>query len=174
MKQIPKIVQQRLQATAPAGVHPDPDLLTAFAEMSLNEHERNQVLQHLGQCADCRQVVSLAMPEIVAPSAIPARSPWLTWPMLRWGALAACVVVVSAAVTLHYERRQGGGTFVAEKIPAAPATLTPENPPHERGDKLVANLPPPAPVQSDRDFGVASKLAKQREETTDAKMAATR
>ena len=40
MEQLPKIAQQRLQATAKAGTHPDPDLLTAFAEKSLNERER--------------------------------------------------------------------------------------------------------------------------------------
>src|SRR6266851_1689197 len=128
MEQLPKIVQRHLQGTAKPGVHPDPDLLAAFAEKSLNDRERSQVLQHLADCADCRDVVSLAMPEIestLAPGAESSR--WLSWPVLRWGALAACVVVVSAAVTLHYERRQGGGTFVAEKIPAAPATLTPEN-----------------------------------------------
>ena len=47
MEQLPKIVQQRLSATDKAGVHPDPDLLTAFAERSLTERERVQVLQHL-------------------------------------------------------------------------------------------------------------------------------
>ena len=67
MEQLPKIVQQRLSAADKAGVHPDPDLLTAFAERSLNERERVQVLQHLGGCADCRNIVSLAMPEDVAP-----------------------------------------------------------------------------------------------------------
>ena len=64
MEQLPKIVRQRLQATDKAGVHPDPDLLTAFAEKSLTEHERVQVLQHLARCTDCRSVVSLAMPEV--------------------------------------------------------------------------------------------------------------
>jgi hypothetical protein len=117
MEQLPRIAQQRLQATAKAGVHPDPDLLTAFAEKSLSERERVEVLQHLGQCTDCRNVVSLAMPEIVAPSTIPARSCWLTWPVLRWGALAACALVVSAAVTLHYEGRQ-----VASVVSKAPAS----------------------------------------------------
>lgn len=167
MEQLPKIVQQRLQATAKAGVHPDPDLLTAFAEKSLNERERAQVLQHLGQCADCRNVVSLAMPEVdLAPSTIPARSPWLTWPVLRWGALAACVVVVSAAVTLHYERRPDLAPAIAEKAsaPAAPSNLAVEsevsNVPHE---KLAVKIPPPSPFQPDRDF--AGKLAKQREQT---------
>ena len=73
MEQLPKIVQQRLQGPAQPGVHPDPDLLTAFAEKSLDDRERVHVLQHLVECADCREVLSLAMPEI--QSALrPARS----------------------------------------------------------------------------------------------------
>jgi hypothetical protein len=32
MKQLPKIVQRRLQETAKPGVHPDPELLAAFVE----------------------------------------------------------------------------------------------------------------------------------------------
>ena len=121
MEQLPKIVQQRLRGPAKPGVHPDPDLLTAFAEKSLNDRERAHVLQHLVECADCREVLSLAMPEIepaLAPG--PERSTWLSWPVLRWGALAACVVVVSAAVTLHYEHQEPVRS-VAEKVPAAPA-----------------------------------------------------
>jgi hypothetical protein len=167
MEQLPKIVQQRLQATAKAGIHPDPDLLTAFAEKSLNERERAQVLQHLGQCADCRNVVSLAMPEIVAPSTIPARSRLLTWPVLRWGALAACALVVSAAVTLRYERRQSMETMVAEKAPAPvpSATVTIESQAsNQPAQKLAAKIAPPSPFRSDRDFETAGKLAKQRED----------
>src|SRR5713226_900561 len=100
MEQLPKIVQRGLQATAKPGVHPNPDLLAGFAEKSLTDRERVLVLQHLAECADCRDVVSLAMPEIeLAPSPSPKESSWLSWPALRWGALAACVVVVSAAVT---------------------------------------------------------------------------
>ncbi len=123
MEQLPKIVQQRLRGPAQPGVHPDPDLLTAFAEKSLNDRERARVLQHLVECADCREVLSLAMPGIepaLAPG--PERSNWLSWPVLRWGALAACVVVVSAAVTLHYEHQESVRS-VAEKVPAAPADL---------------------------------------------------
>ena len=57
MEQLPKIVQQRLQGPPKPGVHPDPDLLAAFAEKSLNDRERAHVLQHLADCADCRDVV---------------------------------------------------------------------------------------------------------------------
>ena len=175
MEQLPKIVQQRLQATAKAGVHPDPDLLTAFVEQALNERERAQVLQHLGQCTDCRKVVSLARPEGVAPANIPARSTWLSWPVLRWGALAASVLVVSAAVTLHYERRQSVtplvakqvGENIAEKPLASAPTATyalEGQASNQPAQKLAAKIVPP-PFQSDRDFVAAGKLAKQREDT---------
>src|ERR1700675_2973370 len=126
MEQLPKIVQRHLQGTAKPGVHPDPDLLAAFAEKSLNDRERSPVLQHLADCADCRDVVSLAMPEIESTPAPGAESSrWLSWPVLRWGALAACVVVVSAAVTLHYDGWQAEKS-VAEKGSAAPPTAVVE------------------------------------------------
>jgi hypothetical protein len=168
MDQLPKIVQRRLQATAKPGVHPDPDLLAAFVEKSLTDRERSQVLLHLADCADCREVMTLAMPEIEFTQATSTeRSPWLSWPVLRWGALAACVVVVSAAVTLHYQQRQAEESSVAEKISATlPADKQPsQQPPRE---KLAAKIPPPAPFQSDRDSGFAGKLAKQQEKKMDA------
>ena len=172
MEQLPKIVQQRLRGPAQPGVHPDPDLLTAFAEKSLNDRERARVLQHLVECADCREVLSLAMPGIepaLAPG--PERSRWLSWPVLRWGALAACVVVVGAAVTLHYEHQEPLRS-VAEKVPAAPAELKLEDEvSRQPGQKLAANIPPPSP-ELGRDSGAAGKLAKQRAKSTDAGMMA--
>jgi hypothetical protein len=163
MEQLPKIAQQRLQATAAARVHPDPDLLAAFAERSLQERERAQVLQHLAQCADCRSVVSLALPEMAEPPARPAKSPWLGWPVLRWSALAACVVVVTAAVTLHYEQRQSVEPIGAEKasLPASPTDLTVEGQAAvQSNEKLAAKIAPASPFPSDRDFAAAGKLAK--------------
>jgi Photosynthesis system II assembly factor YCF48/Putative zinc-finger len=170
MEQLPKIVRQRLQATASAGVHPDPDLLTAFVEKSLKERESAQVLQHLAQCADCRNVVSLAMPEIVVPSTRSVRSRWLTWPVLRWGALAACGLVVSAAVTLRYGRQQTAEPVVAEKaptsVPSSTGTLESrrsDQPPQ----KLAKKIPPPSPLpsRSDRAFDSVGMLAKGHDDT---------
>ena len=37
------------------GVHPDPDVLNAFAESALAEHERAECLAHLADCAQCRE-----------------------------------------------------------------------------------------------------------------------
>jgi hypothetical protein len=163
MEQLPKIAQRRLQENSKPGLHPDPDLLAAFAEKSLNDRERVQVLQHLADCADCRDVVSLAMPQVESTATPGAeRSRWLSWPMLRWGALAACVVVVSAAVTLRYERRQAGESSVAEKTPAPPANLAAgNNLPQPPLAKLATKIPPPAPFQPDRNLGLEGKLAKQ-------------
>lgn len=177
MEQIPKIVQQRLQATAKPGVHPDPDLLTGFAEKSLNERERGLVLQHLAQCADCRTVISLAMPEVEPTPSTPAKSrtPWLTWPVLRWGALAACVVVVSAAVTLHYERRPNAEPTLAKTIPAsAPAANVAgeSQASSQTGEKLAAKITPPL-SEADRDRLSAGKLAKQNDEANATPAVAT-
>jgi hypothetical protein len=162
MEQLPKIVQRGLRGTARPEVHPDPDLLTAFAEKSLNERERIHVLKHLAGCADCREVLALAMPEIEpAPSPSKERSFWLTWPVMRWGALAACVVVVGAAITLHYDRQASLG----EKAPAAPPTAVVEsNAPKQSGAQLATQIAPASPVLSDRDFaGAAGNLTKQAE-----------
>jgi putative zinc finger protein len=107
MEQLPKIVRERLQA-GPAGEHPDSDLLTAFLEQSLSERERARILEHLSGCRECREVVSLAAPEPAALSTrtrpAPPVSSWLRWPVLRWGALAACVVVVSAVGFVYHSR----------------------------------------------------------------------
>jgi Photosynthesis system II assembly factor YCF48/Putative zinc-finger len=167
MEQLPKIVRRHLQGPAKPAAHPDPDLLTAFAERSLKSRERSQVLQHLAECSDCRDVLSVAMPELESASSQgPERSRWLSWPVLRWGALAACAVVVSAAVTLHYERGQELEPSRADKAPAAPASLESELS-KQPGQKLAANLAPPAPVQSERDIAAAGKLSKSGEKTAD-------
>jgi hypothetical protein len=44
----------------PHGHHPDADLLSAFAQHVLPDHERLETIAHLAECADCRQIVFLA------------------------------------------------------------------------------------------------------------------
>ncbi len=91
-----------MAAKAEAETHPDANLLTAFVEQALARRERDAVLQHLSQCSDCREVLFLAAPQMeVEAEAVRERSSWLGWPALRWGALAACAMVVVAAVSLR-------------------------------------------------------------------------
>jgi photosystem II stability/assembly factor-like uncharacterized protein len=123
MEQLPKIVRERLQNGTKTGVHPDPDLLTAFSEASLPERERLPILEHLSSCADCREVVFLAQPEPgmerVAVAAAMAAPPALSrpgWPgrlILGWATVAACVVI--GAVLLHYQTRESRFAQFASK-----------------------------------------------------------
>ena len=93
-------MRQRL-ASAKPGAHPDADLLTAFAEQALSARERDSILQHLSQCSGCREVLFLAAPQVqLETDVVRVRSRWLGSPVLRWGAIAACAVVVVAAVSL--------------------------------------------------------------------------
>src|ERR1700729_3274385 len=77
MTEVPKIVHHRLRAAMPAAelleqMHPEADVLTAFAEQGLSAPEREGVLQHLALCGDCRDVVALALPatDLLATDAI--------------------------------------------------------------------------------------------------------
>ncbi len=106
MNKLPNIVRARLSAIE-AGDHPDPDLLTAFAEQALAEQERFKVLAHLSRCSDCREVLAVAMPSLSTAALATAssidtarRRSWLHWPAVRWGAAAACVVIVGSAVLM--------------------------------------------------------------------------
>lgn len=125
MSDVPKIVYERLRAAPPEkaspggvvpGAHPDPDVLTAFAEQALSPTEREGILEHLALCGDCREVIAMSLPASEAAESprmenvdegapVPvgtfrAREPkkeqeWFTWPRLTWAGLAAGVVVAS-------------------------------------------------------------------------------
>jgi Photosynthesis system II assembly factor YCF48/Putative zinc-finger len=123
MHNVPKTVQARLrQAPATTDQHPDADLLTAFAERSLAARERDHVLEHLAQCGDCREVVALALPptEAVAllNSGSTARIGWLSWPVLRWGVVAAGILAVTSIGILQYKQRHQEKTLVATGVTA--------------------------------------------------------
>jgi hypothetical protein len=104
MEQLPNFVGQRLAKGEP-GPHPDPDQLNAFSENSLRAHERASVLAHLSLCGECREILCLAQPisdEALSPNL--ARTPWLSWPVLRWGAAVACVAIVGAAISIYRQQ----------------------------------------------------------------------
>ena len=165
MDQLSKLIRQRLQATAsPVGSHPDPDLLAAFADRSLAKIERVQVLEHLARCGDCRDIVSLATPEfettrLVSPA---SSSGWLRGPILRWGALAASVAVVTIAVTLPKLSRHlplGSGPRSAAQSDAkgnAPGARM-----EEPGEKHAASASPSS--DKARETGSVTKQTEQSE-----------
>jgi hypothetical protein len=156
MQNLPKVVAKRLQSPS-AESHPDPDLLTAFAEQSLTGAEREQVVGHLAQCGDCREVISLALPPQVESQPLAGGSVnWFLGTLLRgsawrWAAVAAGVVLIASIGTLQFRHQQGSelavNVFQAKQAIATPAqslqpssqTAVPQA--GEREDKLAAARP---------------------------------
>jgi hypothetical protein len=125
--QLPKIVAARLQRSS-ISEHPEPDLLTAFTEQELGGKELESVLDHLAVCAECRQILVLAAPELIpeATSSAFRQSSWLRMPVIRWGALGASIVIVAAAMLV----RRGERPTPRENVAAATEQSTaPAKPP---------------------------------------------
>jgi len=157
MQNVPKIVGERLKA-ATVNEHPDADVLTAFSERSLTAQERNGVLEHLSRCADCREIVALALPEQPVAELRPQRGSgnWLTWPALRWGLIAAGIVAIASLGVVEYKRQTRASvaintTPVAEEI-AKKAENRPEPLPttSEEGKTQPETVPLASPLSGDR------------------------
>ena len=177
MEEVPKIVQERLRSAAKFDVHPDPNLLAGFAEKSLTAREQAQVLDHLATCADCREIVALAAPEVqeqvavaAAVGAVSAPAPMHArlaspassrWTGMRWLALAGCVVVVGAVgLSLRHKdqtARQGVGS-----VATAAKTEAVQKAPAQSETDLEAKLQPAAPpvISLDRQKSPAEKPAR--------------
>jgi hypothetical protein len=96
-----KLVSARLQAQA-AGPHPAPELLGAYAENGLSSDDRHTLLDHLAACADCRDALYLALPEVDTQPVLrhSYKSPRLA---VRWATVAASVVILGAVLLTNRE-----------------------------------------------------------------------
>src|SRR5271154_6211616 len=168
MTEVPKIVHERLRAASREEPHPDANLLTAFAEHALGAREREGVLAHLAVCGNCRELVALpllALDTVSVPNANAGalgppvytneknQKSWInmaqiSWPNLRWAALAAGVVVIASVVLVrpgkHNHTTQSRVTIAAtNSAPAIPlsAPPAPEGQPGTlaRNDRLASN-----------------------------------
>ena len=159
MNKLPNIVRARLSAVE-AGDHPDPDLLTAFAEQALAEQERFKVLAHLSRCCDCREVLAVAMPSLSTAALATAssidtarRRSWFHWPAVRWGAAAACVVIVGSAVLMKRDvlMKPAARTAVLRQDADLAYSINQANKQTKDLSALPAPQPasPPAPVRDE-------------------------
>jgi hypothetical protein len=108
--------------------HLDADQLTAFAEGALSASERMLCLQHLAQCAHCREIAFLAgasLPSdehVSAPSGSIQPSWWSRWwPPLSIGAAALAAAAITA-VLLHHPHQTVPRTTV--QIASEPSTAS--------------------------------------------------
>jgi Photosynthesis system II assembly factor YCF48 len=118
MDRIAKLVSGRLKAKPAPGSHPGPELLAAFAENALPHADRGQLLQHLGDCSDCREILYLALPPSPASQKVLVLQPR---PFRRWalgfGALFASVAMVAIVFTTN---RLGQKNQAAPMVATAP------------------------------------------------------
>ena len=161
MPGLPKIALARLKANPDApkssslllgpgafqgADHPDANLLAAFVEKTLTEKERTQVLNHLSQCAECREVAALALPAEVAaaePTRVAAWRRSNPWPVLRWGAMAAVLGALTVVVVLHPALWKGHPEISKGTPSAVPAGNIASIPPTVSAPPLA-----PAPLET--------------------------
>src|ERR1700739_1832758 len=96
-----------------SGQHPDADQLSAFVDHVLPPHERDEMLAHLGDCADCRETVALSLPEIEnVPTATAKKrtNSWLWGTRILWPAAAAALTVVLLYFHHAKNSHQGAGS----------------------------------------------------------------
>lgn len=136
-------------AAQSAGTHPEAELLNAFAENALAANERESVLGHLSMCANCREIVSLAVqtrPE-GAPLAKPARGGF-RWATLQWASVAASVAIVTVAVLVvgpkKINQTESGQAALKREPAAAPNAPPPGPATNTVADNRVSTLKPDA------------------------------
>src|SRR5437879_9540395 len=138
------------------GQHPDADQLSAFAEGVLPGHERVEMLAHLAECSDCRQIVFLAQraqEAEIPPSDAPAgqASWWKHWGRL-WpvAAALACGLLVAAFLQSRQSRNIPQKSDAAFESAAAVSPLQEKLPAAVVPEVRPPEIRPPAPAPSRR------------------------
>ena len=165
MFEIPKIVRQRLnQPGSASSKHPDANLLAAFGERSLSGPERTTVLDHLSFCAECREVVALALPpvESLQPALQFSSGRKLTWPILRWGFTSAGVLALALFGFVEYGHHADSAKMAKNSVPAAAMQVRDEPVPAAPAqDEMRANR-----ERSQRAATASATVEKDRPETS--------
>ena len=159
MKQLsPNALRTHLAHRQPADPHPDADLLTAFAEDALLDHERAGILAHLAACPDCRAIVHTAAdaePD-PAPQLDPVRPQLRTW--IPGVALAASLIVMAASSIVFY-RTLHTSPVRTQTVASAPAQQIPSAPPATPAPQLSATAPATAMPAAPKHARTATRTA---------------
>lgn len=128
-------------------IHPDENVLAAFAEQALTGAERESVLAHVSGCARCRDIVflaqeSAAQQETVQEVAVrPVRRRWLRWQSAAAGAWVLALVI-GAALVWHRRENSPPRNQLALVRPAAPPAMKSS----EKGSQAQPASAPATPV----------------------------
>jgi hypothetical protein len=167
MDQLSKHVAGRLRAQSAPGPHPDAELLSAFAENALSAADRGPLLQHLGVCSDCREIVFLALPESAEAQKVLVLKPsrFRRWG-LTWGAAVAMVAIAAVVFTTeHLEHKNQMAKMAAPA--SAPRNETAADIQTETGaeNKIAVETPSPEldQMQAAREAGLSKKAVAAEE-----------
>jgi hypothetical protein len=132
-------------------IHPDENVLAAFAERALSGTEREAVLSHLSGCARCREVVFLAQ-EAAAPAEAaaavavrPVQRRWRRWQTATAGAWVLALIV-GAVLLWHRGEKSPPTNEQAIVHPSVPPAIARG----ESSQQEEVSPPPPAPVAPTR------------------------
>lgn len=120
-----------------SGQHPDADQVSAFVDHALPVHEREEMLAHLAECKDCREIVALSLPSVEsAPAAVKKSKSWL-WDLRFLLPVGAAALAVLLLYVHHWTNSQKEGVRrgpeIALERPAAPPAKGQESSPGGAG-----------------------------------------
>jgi hypothetical protein len=140
-------------------MHPDADVLSAFAEGALAEHERLACLNHLAACAQCREIVYLTQAAeagdaepVMQPVAPPAPF-WKRW-LKPVSVLSTAAVAALVAISIFIYRPQ------ARRAPQPELMAKVEAPPAAVPAPVEGKIAPPATARSGAVHAKASPAMK--------------
>jgi hypothetical protein len=120
-----------MNANSKLDVHPDAEILNAFAEQVLDERERGKIVAHLAGCSRCRQVVYLAqdaaaekVPSVFTPAVRleGRRESWFRSWRFALVSVAALAAIVALAYIVHVQRVETGSEMAKATPQTAPQT----------------------------------------------------
>jgi hypothetical protein len=136
-------------------IHPDAEMLGAFAEQALGERERGRVLEHLAVCGRCRRVVALAREaadaEVVRGAerrtAVRSHAWWRGWglALAPAAALAATAAVAIYVHVRHVELNAETARVESQRAAQNPGTVSAPS----QSEQAEAAPPAPAPAASE-------------------------
>jgi Carboxypeptidase regulatory-like domain len=122
------------------GQHPDADQISAFVEQALPAHEREQMLDHLAVCQECRTIVALSLPEIeepAQPQRVVAGKPWRLGWTLAWPVAAA---IIAGAFFIVHRYSAAGPNSADKQVTVARSEAAPA-----LREQMIAPAAAPAP-----------------------------
>src|SRR6185437_12769091 len=129
--------------------HLDADQLNAFAEGALSASERRLCLQHLAECAHCREIAFLAgalLPLQEPASTSVRRFSLAWWPVLSLGAATLAAVIIMVVLLHHaHQTTSPPAVQIATESPTSPSPPAVTSAPMDRARAEPRAQPAPKP-----------------------------